>query len=90
MLYSLWTCEFNVFNVEVYGEFCSQGHIRYLEMVMCCFSLRPLLVRANMIGIENRLVMFLFCDFRVTPLTMLLQNREILMCYAFDRIMLVF
>lgn len=38
-------------------HFCSQGHSRYLGRVMCCFSLRLLLVLANMIGTENRSVM---------------------------------
>lgn len=46
---------------EAFGEFCSQGHIRYLRMVMCCFSLPHRLVRASMIGIENRSVCFFNC-----------------------------
>jgi hypothetical protein len=73
--YFLCAWELNVFNVERFGEFCSQGHTRYLGMVVCCFSLRPLLVHVNMIGIENRLVMFVFCNLRVT---MVLQSWEVL------------
>ena len=43
--------------------FFSQGHIKYLRKVMCCFSLHLPLVHANMIGIGSRWVVMIFLWF---------------------------